>query len=52
MLFRSVRLYDAIQNKDQEGIREVVTQIGGPNSEGYKTLKRKLEDMQRLIEGK
>ena len=48
----AVRLYDAIQNKDQEGIREVVTQIGGPNSEGYKTLKRKLEDMQRLIEGK
>ena len=48
----AIRLYDAMQNQDKEGIREVVTQIGGPNSEGYKTLKRKLEDMQRLIEGK
>lgn len=47
----AIRLYDAMQNKDKEGIREVVTQVGGPNSPGYKTLVQKIEAMQRLVGG-
>ena len=48
----AIRLYDAIKNKDQDAIKEVVTQVGGPNSVGYKTLSTKIQDMQKLIGGK
>ena len=47
----AIRLYDAMQNQDKEGIREVVTQVGGPNSPGYKTLVQKIQAMQRLVGG-
>lgn len=47
----AIRLYDAMQNKDKEAIREVVTQVGGPTSPGYKTLVQKIEAMQRLVGG-
>jgi hypothetical protein len=48
----AIRLYDAIKNKDQDAIKEVVTQAGGQNSVGYKTLITKIQDMQKLIGGK
>ena len=48
----AMRLYDGLRNNDQEAIREVITQVGGPNSPGYQTLKRKLEDVKRLVEGR
>ena len=48
----AVRLYDAMRNKDNEAIREVVTAAGGPNSPGYQNLVRKIGDMQKLIGGK
>lgn len=48
----AVRLYDATQNRDTEAIQQIVNQVGGPNSQGYKDLKAKLEAMKRLIEGK
>ena len=54
----AVRLYDAIQNKDQEGIREIATQAAGPKykgnvleAPGYKTLVQKIQAMQRLVGG-
>jgi hypothetical protein len=48
----AIRLYDAMRNKDNEAIREVVTQAGGPNSPGYQNLVRKIGDMQKLVGGK
>lgn len=48
----AIRLYDAAQNNDTEAIQQIVNQVGGPNSQGYKDLKAKLEAMKRLIEGK
>jgi hypothetical protein len=48
----AMRLYDGLRNNDKEAIKEVVTQVGGPNSPGYQTLKRKLEDVKRLVEGR
>ena len=50
--FLMVFLIQNTQNRDTEAIQQIVNQVGGPNSEGYKALKRKLEDMKRLIEGK
>ena len=47
----AVRLYDAMRNNDKEAIREVVTQAGGPNSQGYKNLVAKIGAMQKLIGG-
>jgi len=48
----AIRLYDAMRNSDKEAIREVVTQVGGPNSPGYQNLVRKIGDMQKLVGGK
>lgn len=47
----AVRLYDAMRNNDKEGIREIVTSAGGPNSSGYKRLVDNIGAMQRLIRG-
>lgn len=47
----AIRLYDAIRNKDNEAIKEVVTQAGGPNSPGYQNLVNKIGQMQKLIGG-
>jgi hypothetical protein len=48
----AIRLYDAIRSKDNEAIKEVVTQAGGANSPGYQGLVNKIAQMQKLIGGK
>jgi hypothetical protein len=48
----TMRLYDAYLNGDTDGIKEIVNQVGGPNSEGYKKLVKKLEQINKLVEGK
>ena len=48
----AIRLYDAIRSKDNEAIKEVVTQAGGANSPGYQALVNKIGQMQKLIGGK
>jgi hypothetical protein len=48
----AIRLYDAIRKKDNEAIKEVVTQAGGANSAGYQNLVNKIGQMQKLIGGK
>ena len=48
----AIRLYDAMKNNDQEAIREVVGQAGGPNSAGYKKLVNNIQQMKTLIGGK
>ena len=48
----AIRLYDAIRSKDNEAIKEVVTQAGGANSPGYQSLVNKIGQMQKLIGGK
>ena len=47
----AIRLYDAIRSKDNEAIKEVVTQAGGANSPGYQNLVNKIGQMQKLIGG-
>ena len=47
----AIRLYDAIRSKDNEAIKEVVTQAGGANSPGYQSLVNKIGQMQKLIGG-
>lgn len=47
----AIRLYDAIRNNDKEAIKEVVTQVGGVKSSGYKRLVDSIGNMQRLIGG-
>lgn len=47
----AIRLYDAIRSKDNEAIKEVVSQAGGPNSPGYQSLVNKIGQMQKLIGG-
>jgi hypothetical protein len=48
----AIRLYDAIRNKDNDAIKEVVGQAGGQNSPGYQNLVNKIGQMQKLIGGK
>jgi hypothetical protein len=48
----AIRLYDAIRSKDNDAIKEVVTQAGGANSPGYQSLVNKIGQMQKLIGGK
>jgi hypothetical protein len=48
----AIRLYDAIRSKDNEAIKEVVSQAGGQNSPGYQNLVNKIGQMQKLIGGK
>lgn len=47
----AVRLYDALKNNDKEAIAEVVRQVGGQNSAGYKALVNKIGQMNALIKG-
>jgi hypothetical protein len=48
----AIRLYDAIRSKDNDAIKEVVSQAGGMNSAGYQNLVNKIGLMQKLIGGK
>jgi hypothetical protein len=47
----AVQLFDAMKNNDKEGIRNIVTAAGGPNSPGYKRLVDNIGAMQKLIRG-
>jgi len=47
----AIRLYDAMKNNDKEGIKEVVTAVGGPDSTGYKNLLNKIKFMGTLVKG-
>lgn len=47
----SLRLYDAMVNKDNAAIAEVVKDVGGIKSQGYKDLKLRMEKMRQLIQG-
>lgn len=47
----AIRLYDALKNNDKEAIAEVVRQVGGQNSAGYKALVNKIGQMNALIKG-
>lgn len=47
----AIRLYDALKNNDKEAIAEVVRQVGGQNSAGYKALVDKIGKMNSLIKG-
>jgi hypothetical protein len=40
-----------MKNNDKEGIRNIVTAAGGPNSPGYKRLVDNIGAMQKLIRG-
>ena len=55
----AIRLYDAVLHKDTEAIQKVATEVAGPGyrgdvtqSEGYLALRKKLEQLNRMIEGK
>jgi hypothetical protein len=48
----AIRLYDAIRNKDNDAIKEVVKEAGGMDSAGYQKLVTKIGLMQKLIGGK
>ena len=48
----AIRLYDAIRNKDNDAIKEVVKEAGGMDSAGYQNLVNKIGLMQKLIGGK
>lgn len=47
----ALRLYDSMVNKDNAGIAEVVKDVGGIKSQGYKDLKLRMEKMRQLIQG-
>ena len=47
----AIRLFDAMRNNDKDAIREVVTAVGGPKSEGYKRLVQNINQMDKLIKG-
>ena len=48
----AIRLMDAINNNDQGAIKEVVSQVGGPKSDGYKKLKNNIDQINKLTSGK
>ena len=45
----AIRLFDAMQNNDADGFREVVDSVGGPRSAEYNRLKQRIESMKRLV---
>ena len=47
----AIQLFDAMKNRDNEGIRNIVTAAGGPQSPGYKRLVDNIGAMQKLIKG-
>jgi len=47
----AVRLYDAMKNSDNEAIREVVNQVGGKDSAGYKRLVDNIKQIKKLLGG-
>lgn len=47
----ALRLLDAVKNKDNAGIKEVVDELGGPNSDRYKAIRAKVDQIRKLAEG-
>jgi len=47
----ALRLYNAINNNDKDEIRDVVKNVGGIKSEQYKTLLKRIDKMNHLIQG-
>ena len=47
----TLRLMDAVRNKDNEEIRGIVDSVGGPNSKRYKELLLKAETLNNLVKG-
>jgi hypothetical protein len=48
----AIRLYDATQHNDTEAIQNIVKELGGVDSDKYKSVRSKLQDLQRLIGGR
>lgn len=48
---KAIRLYDAMKNKDNEAIREIVNEVGGQNSPGYKDLIDNIGKIKKLLGG-
>ena len=47
----ALRLYNAINNNDKDEMRDVVKNVGGIKSEQYKTLLKRIDKMNSLIQG-
>lgn len=47
----AIRLYDAMKNKDNEALREIVKEVGGKNSAGYKYLLDNIAKTKKLLGG-
>lgn len=47
----ALKLYDAVKNKDDEQIQEIVKYLGGEKSEAYKKLKLKVKTILDLVKG-
>jgi hypothetical protein len=47
----TIRLMDAVRNKDNDEIKTIVDSLGGPNSDGYKKLLLKAGSLNNLVKG-
>ena len=47
----TIRLMDAVRNKDNDEIKNIVNSLGGPNSDGYKKLLLKAGSLNNLVKG-
>lgn len=47
----AIRLYDAQKNKDKEGFQQIVDQLGGKNSDGYKNVMENAKKIQKMLKG-
>lgn len=47
----ALKLYDAVKNKDDDQIKEIVKSLGGENSDAYKKLKLKVKTILDLVNG-
>jgi len=47
--FDAIRLYDAFNNQDQQAALDIIKQYGGGNSDKFKELKKKLEQIKSTI---
>jgi len=47
----TIRLMDAVRNKDNDEIKTIVDSLGGPNSDGYKKFLLKAGSLNNLVKG-
>ena len=45
---KALKLYDAFENKDVEGLAQAVRALGGKDSAAYKQAKQKIEELKRM----